>query len=500
MKLELWPHQDRLTKSLRQAFASDRWLLGLSATGSGKSVIIAFMAVTSANKGNKVLVLSHRAEIIVQNLSKIEMMGQKAVIVNAGTKGLPKDCNICVAQAQTVASRVKRIDKYRLWLASFNFILIDEIHNDTFTPLFDYFSKDAYVCGLSATLMRSGTQTQFGLHFSKIIYEDFPSHLIKSGYLVDAKYYGLSCPDLSGVETSYSSGDYNQEQLKKVYTNKVHYSGVVSNYSNLASGEKAIVFCVGSRQVAELTKQFCDAGYKAKYIISKGAVEGFEEYTGEREQIIRQFKENEIQILVNIDVLSTGFDAQDIQVVVLAMATKSYVKYQQAIGRGCRKYPGKKYFKILDFGKNIETHGYLSDTPKFGLWHNVGKSGIAATKECSVEKGGCGRLIHISAKDCPFCSFHFNTVREEYEIELEEYVRQRNTDPLAAWVAEQVLSGKSNNKILCSALHKNPQDKHKTFLRVIKLLRTNHASNISEKYYHYFIKHVFSKTKKQRNL
>jgi hypothetical protein len=110
-------------------------------------------------------------------------------------------------------------------------------------------------------------------------------------------------------------------------------------------------------------------------------------------------------------------------------ATLSETLYDQCIGRGSRLYNGKKFFRILDFGGNVARHGLFERKKVNSLWHDYKEgSGVVMTKECpplekdKEGKNGCGRLIHISYPECPFCKYIFKTKEEVRDIELREII------------------------------------------------------------------------------
>lgn len=119
-------------------------------------------------------------------------------------------------------------------------------------------------------------------------------------------------------------------------------------------------------------------------------------------------------------------------------------------------------------------------------------------KECPEDKGGCGRLIAIQYSDCPFCGYHFPTSEQIYQADLQEIVAKRDWDKKETdreYVARRKLDGWSNNRILCAICMKNPKREHEAFLEAIKILRTEHGSTISEKYWYFFSRNILHKKK-----
>lgn len=210
------------------------------------------------------------------------------------------------------------------------------------------------IIGLSATIYR----TQGGMlhHDPESIFTDVAIdipvlELVEQGYLsrLVSKVSTIQA-DLSHVQII--KGDYNigqqSEEFRKI--NKTAVEDVIK----LSHGRKAIiVFCTTIEHAEEVAKLFTLMGRECKAVSSKTSKE-------DRARILQDFKKNG-GIIASVNVLSTGFDAPNVDCVVLFRATKSPGLYVQIVGRGMRIHPGKENCLVLDYGGNIQRHGPITD-------------------------------------------------------------------------------------------------------------------------------------------
>lgn len=496
--IKLRAYQNRAVENVLSNMLKYRHIALYLPQGAGKSIVLAYMALGAMKKKNKVLILTHRQEILMQNMSKMESFGLNVQAVTAKTKSIDLNVDCYCAMSQTIASRIKKHQSWRDWLFSIPFVIIDECHINNHNVVLDATNPNSYRVGLSASMLRSGgSQAQLANYYDTIVKGDSTKELIDLGFLTPSRNFAFQAPKMDNVRISYSTGDYSQTQMQKVFRKKERYSGIIENYNKLAPNTKAIVFTTGSEHCVDITKMFNEAGIKAKYLLSNKMPETDEEFSGEREQLLRDFADNKFKVLVNISILDTGFDEPSIETVILDFSTTSYARYSQAVGRGSRLFHGKEYFNVLDFGNNIQTHGiYEQPNPPMSLWHKVGGNGVAPTKECPIDKGGCGRLLLVSATDCKWCGYHFPTQKEIYNVELTEIIDNSETDDMNKWIAEQMLKGKNPNWILVNICIKNPLNQKAAFMEAIKVLRKADGGQFSPKYWHFFKKNILDRKKK----
>ena len=505
--LRLRSYQEDTIRATRRKLLKNKHVLMYACQGSGKSIIAAFMATESVKKGLRVLILTHRLEILKQNLSKIESLGVKAHVVR-GVKGI-SDIPLAVAMSQTISARLKNPNsekEYKRFLSEFDFIIIDEAHRGEHDGIFQYFNPKAWVVGMSGTILRSGNMPQLADFYSDVAVGVKPADVISLGFILPSENYAFKAPSTENVAIDYSSGDYNQKQLRSIFGDKKRYAGVVSNYKKIANGKRTIVFTTGGEHTEELTQEFIDNGIKAKYLLSGSPRKTYDRLSGKRQEVIDEFRRGDIDVLVSVEMLTTGFDAPEIECVILDFSTTSYAKYQQCVARGDRIHGNQKYFIVLDFGNNIERFGKFESEPRISLFHSKGGNGVPPKKVCPDDsedknkKKGCGRLIPVPMMKCPWCGYEWMTKNEIYEVELEKITEDsfKTGETTESYCAKKKLDGWDNRRILINVCAANPDNQKKEFMKAISVLRGKNGELINPQYWYIFKKTFLEKYKRRR--
>ena len=495
--IQLRAYQQRTNQAILDALKKYKNVIAYQPQGSGKSWNIAFMAFGAASKGNKTLILTHREEILKQNIRKMNNLGLDVQMISAQTKAIRK-ANIYCAMTQTLASRCKNLEEWREWMLTIDFLIVDEVHRGEHDALYPYLRENVWKVAMSATILRSGTMNQLGKYYDTIVCATKPKEIIDNGWLTPSKNYAFTAPKIDTVEIDRRTGDYVQQQLQKVFKNPARYAGIIENYQRICPHTKAMVFTTGSAHCVELCIAFNEAGIKAKYLLSKSMPKTDAQYSGKRDVILKELEDGVFDVLLSVSMLDTGVDLPCLETAILDFSTKSYTKYCQCVGRPARLFEGKKWFNVLDFGENIKSFGIYEAEPVMSLWHNTGGTGVPLTKECPTTKqdvngkNGCGRLIPISSIDCPYCKYHFATDKEIYEVELQEVIAKEQEEGMTipVWVAKKMLEGKNANWILFNICARNADSPKKAFMEAIKYIRTKEGKTISPQYWYFFKKNI----------
>lgn len=287
---------------------------------------------------------------------------------------------------------------------------------------------DKYVVGLTGTPMRSGNQRQLGMMYDDIVETSQIKDMTDRGNITKLRTFTIDAPDLSKVGIDYRTGDYDTTQMGNVFNKPIKYKGVIENYMRICPMKKAICFDANQANAIRMCAEFNNAGIPSKFIISGidkkkeddyNLYEKYKCFTGNREQIIKDFHNNKFAVICNSGILSTGYSEESIEVCILNRATQSVQFLIQSIGRCIRLHPNKKEAFLLDFGGNISRLGKFEKERQWSLWHNKGKcEGIQGVKECNK----CGKYIPIIASECPFCGYVYPTETEIRMAELQELV------------------------------------------------------------------------------
>jgi DNA repair protein RadD len=338
-------------------------------TGSGKSIVIA--GIIAPLEG-KTIVLQPSKEILEQNFEKYSKYGKASIYsASAGEKRIDR-VTFC-----TIGSIIK---KKHLFVGVKN-ILIDECHLvNSEAGMYQEFIKyfpDANVLGLTATPYRltqtgEGPQLTFLTRsapkiFHKILYYVQNSTLFEAGYLAKLEYYSFDVIDRSKLELNSSGTDYTPASLSRYYKSIDMPSRIVKYAMHILSKKpNLLIFCALITEAKEVVKRIPGA----VLLTSDTKKE-------ERERILSQFKKGIIKCLINVGVLTTGFDYPQLEAVLMARSTQSLSLYYQIVGRVMRIWPTKENAWFVDLGGNINLFGKIETMKikidsegRYAIWNN----------------------------------------------------------------------------------------------------------------------------------
>ena len=296
------------------------------------------------NINYRILIIAHRSELIEQSSRSLDKYRIKHGVL-AGTMKDKRDLTqvIQVASIQTITHPANQclIDDLK-----FDFIIIDEAHHavaNSYQKLWDY-CPDAKKLGVTATPWRmnnSGFAQIFDAYIPSMSIKDF----IQKGWLATYQYYSI--PTSSELVKSIESirefdieGDYKNSALVEVCDTSKIRAQLYDSYEKNVLGKKGIIYSISREHSEHICLQYRSRGVAIENIDSKTPAKV-------REKVIQAFRNGEIDIIVNVDIFSEGFDCPNIEFIQLARPTKSLVKYIQQVGRGLRKNGDKKCI-ILD--------------------------------------------------------------------------------------------------------------------------------------------------------
>lgn len=454
--MTLYDFQEKIEEETKAAMAAGhRNILIQSPTGSGKTVIFSSITKQAQDKGKLTLIITDRIELLNGTDSTMIAWSVYTKKILAGQKYHPNvRCNY-IAMSQTLRNRIN-VPSWKSFFEMFDLIIIDESHVQEFNVYFesDVFRSDAFILGFTATPIRLRKQRELKLDYSYLVLGPQIPELISKGFLVKDKYYAPKHFDVSGLGIN-SFGDYKEGDMFKRFEQVISYESVVNNWKRICENTITIVFCTNIEHTINTCKAFNEMGVIAKFITSEVSmpqfnpngteeqftrykekavlylkyINAFRIYSGARDRIISEWKNDKYKVLVNTGIYTKGFDHKPIETIVLCRATTSEALYLQMIGRGSRIYPGKDHFNILDFGSNAERLGVYQQERVFSLNHRkAGAEGITPVKECGlinkkpkIDKNGnsgCGCLILSSRKVCNYCGYIFETPFIEIDIDL----------------------------------------------------------------------------------
>lgn len=376
-------------------------------TGGGKSLVIATFVreLLEGYPDMRILICTHVKELLVQNAQELIRLWPFAPVgfYSAGLGRREARAQIIFGGVQTIANKAAVIGHIDL-------VLVDEAHliprkaDTQYGKLLDglrAINPDLKMVGLTATPYRMG---EGQLHkgddaiFDAIAFEKPIGELIDEGYLCRPISKGMATGyDLSGV--GKVGGDYNQGKLQAAVDGADINAAVVDEIMGYGADRKAwLLFCSGVDHALHMRDEIRGRGISCETVT--GETPG-----AERDRIIADFKAGKIRALTNNSVLTTGTNIPSIDLIAFCRPTLSAGLYIQMAGRGLRLHPGKENCLFLDFAGLVRKHGPIDRvTPP----HEKGKGdGEAPIKLCPPEEGGCGSLVHASARVCPDCGHEF---------------------------------------------------------------------------------------------
>ncbi|WP_210139090.1 DEAD/DEAH box helicase [Staphylococcus sp. GDY8P82P] len=375
-----------------------------SPAGSGKSVTMSEVARRATEKGNRVLFIVHRRELVSQ------------------IKGtfIANDVNmeLCrVGMVQTVANRIKNGKEPTPAI-----ILVDEAHHSlakTYTDIFESF-PNAFVYGFTATPYRLSNKG-FTDVFDELILGKSVQWLIDNERLAPFKYYSVNLMD-SDILTHNSTGDFNNDSITKAMQ-KTIYGDAVTNYKKFADGKKTIIYTHNVESSINVAEKFKDNGYDALQVDGKTPKQ-------QRELAMEMFREGKVNILVNAELYGEGVDVPDCECVILLRPTESLTLFIQQTMRAMRYQPDKQAI-IIDHVGNWYRHGLPNTEHNWqeyfeGSKKKKSKDNSIPIKECPE----CFGVVESAYTVCPYCGCEFPKEEQaDYDLvlnaELEEVTEDK---------------------------------------------------------------------------
>ena len=353
----LRPYQQLIKNRVFKIWDSQYNVMVQLPTGTGKTILFtSIINDLSKVRGSKIVILAHRKELIEQISEHLSHYNIEHGLITSG-KARKLDLSVQVASIQTLTH-----EKNVGLLKELNpqFIIIDEAHHslaDTYTKFWKE-CGDCWKLGVTATPYRLNLHS-FRSHFDKYVESDTIDDFIKSGYLADYDFYtdnpnsSLS-RTIESIKEKSSTRDYNTAALLRALNVQKHIQRLIVCYEQYVKGKKGIVYAINKEHAHNICNAYQIIGVQAVYVDSDTP-------KLERQNIVEQFRKNEIQVMVNVDIFSEGFDCPDVEFIQLARPTWSLGKYLQQVGRGMRPSENKQKTVILDNARMFVKFGFPSD-------------------------------------------------------------------------------------------------------------------------------------------
>lgn len=342
--MELRPYQQEAKDAVFEQWDNGtRKTLLVLPTGCGKTIVFAKVTEDCVRKGDRVLILAHRGELLDQAADKLKKTtGLNSAVEKAEASCLGSWFRVVVGSVQTLM-REKRLKQFPE--DYFNTIIIDEAHHcisDSYQKVLQHF-PDAHVLGVTATPDR-GDMRNLGQYFESLAYEYTLPKAIKEGYLTPIK--ALTIPltiDMSSV--SVQAGDFKASDIGTALD--PYLEGIAQEMKKYCVDKKTVVFL----PLVKTSQKFRDIlnyhGFQAAEV--NGDSQG-------RAEVLADFEAGKYNVLCNSMLLTEGWDCPSVDCVVVLRPTKVRSLYCQMVGRGTRLSPGKDHLLLLDFLWHTERH------------------------------------------------------------------------------------------------------------------------------------------------
>jgi len=415
--IKLRPYQSQTIDDLRAALGRSRSALCVAPTGSGKTVLAAYMLGTARTKGRSAWFIAHRDFLLDQTAATFDSVGIPYGFIAAGR---PYNAAHHV-QIISIGTASRRLDR----LTPPDIIVWDEAHHIAaagYRKIYQWAFRSRHV-GLSATPARLDGK---GLDefFDELVSGPSVSQLMAAGYLSQYRAFAPSAPNLSGVHVI--AGDYNRGELGTVMDDGQIIGDMVRHYRERADGKRAIFFGVGIEHSKHIANTFSGSGIPCCHIDGDSSRE-------ERRDAAWKLASGELRIISNVDIASEGFDLSaqagvecPVECVGLARPTKSLSLHLQQIGRSLR--PKEHPAIILDFAGNLLRHGLPDDARAWSL-KGIDRRRAASREGPAVTQcASCFGVHRAGLMACPYCGVGRTLQAREVEEVAGELIELRRAE------------------------------------------------------------------------
>lgn len=394
----LRPYQQKAKREIFESWEEVDSVMFQMPTGTGKTRLFTSI-INDINKYSiarkepvRILIIAHRTELIDQIDKSLDRYKVAHNIIAGGNKkDYRKPVNVASIQTLTHPNNLERAK-----MLNVQFVIIDEAHHalaKTYKKLWDLY-PNAKRLGVTATPWRMNHQSFTDL-FDKIIISMPVKEFIKEGFLAPYKYFSLKGDSdiqraIDGIELD-RFGEYMESSMEEKMDIGSIRAQLLDSYLALAEGKKGIIYAINIEHANHICEEYKRAGYNAVSIDSKTPA-------AKRNELVKKFKRGLIDIIVNVDIFSEGFDCPDIEFIQLARPTRSLVKYLQQVGRGLRITENKQHCVILDNVGMYSRFG-LPDARRHWKAHFLGKNIDETPTSVGISLGGSGRRREVDMSE-----------------------------------------------------------------------------------------------------
>ena len=399
----LRPRQKTFVERCLNALGSNGNTLSVAPTGAGKTIMFSeILGRLISGSELKAVVLAHRDELTAQNSAKFGEMFPSIPISLFDAKTKSWGGQVTFAMVPTLAR-----DENLSTMPPMDFIVIDEAHHavaDTYQKIVAAAlsrNPECRVLGVTATPNRSDNR---GLRevFSNVADQITVGELIRSGHLVPPRTFIMDVGVKERLlKIDRQGGDFDMEAVEAILNQRPINRAVVDVWKEKARGRPTVVFCSTVAHATSVAEEFENGGVAAALVTGDLGNQ-------DRSRELERFKNGDAEVIINVAVLTEGWDHPPTSCVVLLRPSSAKSTMIQMVGRGlrtvdARSYPGvhKSDCVVLDFGTSSIIHGTLEqdvllDSPE-----------LDDTDPLMMECPSCKASIPLSSPACPICGHEF---------------------------------------------------------------------------------------------
>lgn len=398
----LRPRQKLFVERSLAALSTRDNTLGVAPTGAGKTIMLSAVTGNMTGDGAKACVLAHRDELTSQNRAKFARVnpGIGTSVVDATAKSWEGQVTFAMAPTLSRASNLAAMPKLDL-------LVIDEAHHaiaESYRRIIDRVrdaNPEARVFGVTATPNR-GDRKGLREVFDNVADQVRLGELIASGHLVPPRSFVIDV----GVQDQLravrkTADDYDMGAVAAIMNRSPITVEVIRHWEEKAGNRQTVVFCSTVAHAMNVATAFNEAGNPAAVVLGDMG-------STERKMVLEAYASGEVQVIVNVAVLTEGWDHPPTSCVVLLRPSSYKSTMIQMVGRGLRtvdpaEHPGvvKTDCIVLDFGISSLTHGTLEqDVDLDGRDPTPGEAPTKTCPECEAE-------IPLASRQCPICGYEF---------------------------------------------------------------------------------------------